>query len=275
MAMVIKFTYQEPIFGKDIAFGLIPASELEISPYQRELSQQHIRNLQKSISSLGFIDPLIVYPEGDKYYVVNGQHRLMALRELLTNPDSPIPVVIISKDDAMAVLKLNIEKALSLKDKSIQALKVYRDIMEKKPNLLEEELIDIIEEPIYITFGLLYEKLARFSGSAFYNIFKKVDKFMNTSLTEAYQKRQKYADMLLNLYEKFVEARQRLIDSGMNSLEATQYLASQINPFKRQRNVDCSFEEAVKLVEERLNQLLSSNSGNLGADAFTIDEDLL
>ena len=271
MALDVKFTYSEPIFGKDITIALIPIKELEISPYQRELSPQHVKNLQKSISVLGFIDPLIVYQEGNKYYVINGQHRLTALKELLVNvDDKQIPVVLITKEDALQVLKLNIEKAPSLKDKSIQALKIYKDILNEEPNKVENQLIDVIDEPIYITFGFLYEKLSKFSGSAFYTIFRKVDKFLDVPIEEAYQIRQKRADMLLDLYNKFVGARQKLIERGMNTLEATQYLVSQINPIKRVRNVDMSFEELVAQVNKNLDNF-SNTSVNVG-DLYSVDD---
>jgi len=266
VAMEIKFTYQEPVKGKEIQFGLIPISELEISPYQRDLSQTHVNNLMQSISSIGFVDPLVVYKENDKYYVINGQHRLEALKSLITDENQLVSVVIIPKEDALAVLKLNIEKAPLLKDKAVQSLKVYQDLVEKYPDESEINAVSsYIEEPILITFGYVYKDYPRFAGTPFYNILKKVDVFLDESLNEANEIRKRYAQEVKEAYNLFVEARKKFTEYGIKSLEATQLLGSLMNPYKKQRNIEDDFITAVNKIKERLNDIIVNTEKYIGS----------
>jgi ParB family chromosome partitioning protein len=88
--------YREPYGGKWVALAALPIELVEPTPYQRNLSDTHVRKLEMVIGKLGrFLDPIIAVrapQEGGrgvegvkvygKYWTPNGNHRLSAMKTL-------------------------------------------------------------------------------------------------------------------------------------------------------------------------------------------------
>src|SRR6058998_204550 len=77
--------YREPYGGRWVVLAALPIEKVEPTPYQRNLSDTHVRKLEAVISKLGrFLDPIIavrVQVEGTaKYWTPNGHHRLSAMK---------------------------------------------------------------------------------------------------------------------------------------------------------------------------------------------------
>ena len=105
---------------------------------------------------------------------MNGQHRLEALKKLGTQGE--IPVLVISKDEAKFIIQMNVEKAPNVRDKSIEALKVYKEFLKDYPDLSETEIVDNFGGDIcLVTFGICYTTDRYFPASTFYNLIKKID----------------------------------------------------------------------------------------------------
>jgi len=65
--------YIEPVGKTELEFKLVPLSELKPAPFQREISEAHVKKLSEAMLKVGmFIDPLVVYEKEGIYYVVNG-----------------------------------------------------------------------------------------------------------------------------------------------------------------------------------------------------------
>ena len=66
----------------------LPIDQVEPTPYQRNLSDTHVRKLEGVIAKLGrFLDPIIVVRKESKdsntrYWTPNGNHRLSAMNTL-------------------------------------------------------------------------------------------------------------------------------------------------------------------------------------------------
>ena len=78
--------YREPFGGRWLLMAALPIEKVEPTPYQRNLSDTHVRKLEAVIGKLGrFLDPIIVVRaqhEGPaKYWTPNGHHRLSAMRD--------------------------------------------------------------------------------------------------------------------------------------------------------------------------------------------------
>src|SRR5512147_2739786 len=85
--------YREPYGGRWLVLAALPIDLVEPTPYQRNLSDAHVRKLEAVIGKLGrFLDPIIAVraPRSDgadggggtKYWTPNGNHRLSAMRTL-------------------------------------------------------------------------------------------------------------------------------------------------------------------------------------------------
>jgi ParB family chromosome partitioning protein len=77
-------TYREPLASNWQLFVALPIDKVAPAPFQRDLSEAHLKRLVKRIDEVGrFLDPIIVVrrPDGT-YWTSNGNHRLHTLKEL-------------------------------------------------------------------------------------------------------------------------------------------------------------------------------------------------
>jgi len=81
----------------------------------RQKSNVHIKALKNSINQFNFLDcnPIIVREEGDFFFVVDGQHRLEACKQL----DIPVPYTITKIKDLQMMMSAQIQKPWSIKDR--------------------------------------------------------------------------------------------------------------------------------------------------------------
>jgi ParB family transcriptional regulator, chromosome partitioning protein len=109
--------YREPYGGNWQLFTLLPLMKVQATPFQRDLSAQHVERLQEVIQELRrFLDPIVVVrtPNGE-YWTPNGNHR----REAMARLGKGMIAAILVPDLKVAyqILALNTEKAHNLKEK--------------------------------------------------------------------------------------------------------------------------------------------------------------
>jgi len=68
----------DPVINAKLKVLSAPRERLEVAIYQRKPSMPHVKSLASSIRKMGFLVPLVVYPERDKYIIIDGQHRFLA-----------------------------------------------------------------------------------------------------------------------------------------------------------------------------------------------------
>src|SRR5262245_38418002 len=76
--------YKDPLGGSWQVIAALPLAKVEPTPYQRDLSESHVKKLTSAIDRLGrFLDPVIaIRTDEGKYWTPNGHHRVAALKEL-------------------------------------------------------------------------------------------------------------------------------------------------------------------------------------------------
>lgn len=247
--------YKEPYGNNWQIFGLLPLMKVQPTPFQRDLSPQHVERLQEVISELGrFLDPIVVIraPNGE-YWTPNGNHR----REAMTRLGKGMIAAIIVPDPKVAyqILALNTEKAHNLKEKALEVIRMYRGLLEEDGSVRETDYAFHFEEAYFITLGLIYERRERFAGSAYVPILRKVDEFLDMPLPQALRERERRAELLEsvdNLVEPIVQS---LRERGINHPFLKQAVVSKVNPIKRKRIVDVSYEEALQRMKRALERL--------------------
>ena len=106
-------SYREPFGGQWLVIAALPIEKVEPTPYQRNLSDAHVRKLESVIAKLGrFLDPIIVVRKESKdsetrYWTPNGNHRLSAMRTL--GAKSIVGIVVPEAAAAYQILALNTE----------------------------------------------------------------------------------------------------------------------------------------------------------------------
>jgi ParB family chromosome partitioning protein len=252
--------YQEPFAGEWQLFVMLPLEKVNPTPYQRDLSNNHVDRLTEVIRTIGrFLDPIIAVrsPTGE-YWTPNGNHRRAALKAL---GKKMIPAILLPDQTvAFQILALNTEKAHNLKEKSLEVIRMYRGMLEETisegtSDLREIDLAFQFEEAYYATLGLLYEESKTFSGGPYTSLLKKVDRFLELPLKEAYEVRKERAQKLKQADEALTEIVRKLKERGITHPYVKHFVVSQCSPLPpRVRRVEMEYDEAIESLTKRLKE---------------------
>ena len=250
--------FKEPFGGQYQLFVEVPIEKVQPTPYQRDLSEPHVKRLVEVIQSIGrYLDPIIlVRPQPNVYWTPNGNHRREAMLRL--GKEKITGILIPDYSVSYQILALNTEKAHNIKEKSLEVIRMYKNIMEEEPDKLESEYSFQFEEAPYITLGILYEEDEKFSGGPYHTFLKKVDLFLDIPLKKAYGERKKRAKVLAEVDEIVKEIMAKIRERGINHPFLKQFVVHKGNPFGRKRKVGIDFYEAFEMFKENLKKIDTS-----------------
>src|SRR5580693_9517733 len=224
--------YREPFSGRPMLLAALPLEAVQPTPFQRDLSPTHTQRLAAKIEESGsFLDPLIVVRgEDGKLWTPNGRHRLAAAKVLGLKQIT----VLISADEALAyrILALNTEKAHNLKDRSLEVIRMARNLAKRHPASKENAFVAQFEAPELLTLGIVYEKSARFAGGAYSPFLKKVDRFSERALSVSLRQREDHAARLLQIDARVKTIIAGLQARGFRSPYLRNYVVARINPVR-------------------------------------------
>ena len=246
-----KQIFKDPILGSPLEVKTISAEDLEVAKFQRKPSRAHIKSLALSIQRMGFLVPLVVYREENKYIIVDGQHRFLAgqtlgMQEFLS--------VVIPKELGTKIINLNIEKQPNIREKAYVAYNLYTHLLEEKPHLKENEAYveDCVEFPWYITLGFAYVQEEKFHGSAFENIISKCDEFLELPLEKAKLQREKRASLILEIDKLLAELINKMKEMNFNLHPFIRKdILTYVNPLKG-RGKRGEFKETMESIKQQL-----------------------
>ncbi len=251
MKELVKF--QEPVKKQECRFCIFKIDEIAIPPIQRDLSELLKKQLEFTIDKLGFLTPIIVSEKDGNYYVIDGQHRLEALRSLGV---SEVLAIVVDENYYKHILDFNTEKAPNIKEKSKQAYRLYKEILEDNPQINEESLFTLIKDPVFITFGFAIEEYdPKFPASFYENFVSKIDSFINSPLRDAADERRKRAEALISLNQVVNE---KYAEFGWdNALLKGEIIRKAVQKAYgvRVRTIGDSFYDAVEAVKEACKEL--------------------
>lgn len=243
--------YREPFGGRWVIMAALPIEQVEPTPYQRNLSEAHVRKLEAAIARLGrFLDPIVVVrakisaEQSVKYWTPNGHHRLSAMRTL--GAKSITALVVPESTLAYQILALNTEKAHNLREKALEVIRMYKELA-RLDGANEETYSLEFDEPSFITLGLCYEERPRFSGGAYHPVLRRVDQFLKQSLTKALEIRQRRATLMLELDDLIVRQVDALKAKGLTSPYLKSFVVARVNPvrFRSKDSAPLGFDEAI------------------------------
>jgi ParB family transcriptional regulator, chromosome partitioning protein len=228
-------SYREPFGGHWLVVAALPIEKVEPTPYQRNLSDTHVRKLESVIAKLGrFLDPIVVVRKENKdsetcYWTPNGNHRLSAMRTL--GAKSIVGIVVPETATAYQILALNTEKAHNLRERALEVIKMYQELA-TLDEATEETYALEFEEAALITLGLCYLERPRFSGGAYHPILRRADEFLKKPLQAALGIRQERAKIVMELDDLVVEKVQALKSKGLTSPYLKSFVVARINPIR-------------------------------------------
>lgn len=237
-----KFT--DPYKNQPLSFRIVSVEDLEVTPHQRKPSDYHTDRLVVSIEKLGFLVPLMVVdnPQKEgKYVVIDGQHRLLAAKQIGV---SHLPVIVVPSALAEQLVNLNVEKELNIREKCYISLSLYREYLSRKPQRLERaaEITGALENAYYVTLGMAYEKVDDLSGSAFEPVLKKIDSFLEKPLQEAYPVRDERSGLIVSANTFIKEIGRKSKEVGQWNPNIYSQAVNWANPLKG-RKISAEFDE--------------------------------
>ena len=224
--------YHEPLNGRVLVLASLPLGAVRPTPFQRDLSPTHTRRLASKIDETGaFLDPLIVVRgEDGRLWTPNGRHRLAAAKFLGLKQITAL----ISPEEMLAyrILALNTEKAHNLKDKSLEVVRMARNLARREPQKRESAFAREFEAAELLTLGIVYESNPRFAGGAYSPLLKKVDRFGERTLAASLREREGYAARLSDIDREVKRIIGALQARGFKSPYLRNYVVARINPVR-------------------------------------------
>jgi ParB family chromosome partitioning protein len=242
--------YREPYGGRWVVLTALPIDLVEPTPFQRNLSDAHVRKLELVIDKVGrFLDPIIAVrvpkdAQVAKYWTPNGSHRLSAMKTLRAK--AIVAIVVPEAATAYQILAMNTEKAHNLREKCLEVIRMYKELA-RLDGATEETYTLEFEEPAFITLGLCYEERPRFSGGAYHPVLKRVDAFVKKPLQAAMTVRRERAKAVLALDDQIIKQVEALKTKGLTSPYLKSFVVARVNPirFRPKDAAPLSFDEAI------------------------------
>jgi len=210
--------FKDPVAGVKLTFALLPIDQLVENPYQRHLSQAHAQRILAN-SSRGYFRPLLVVParEPEKYAVVDGQHSLLALRQLCAT-SVQIPCIILPAEYAYYLFLYNVEKADNLQDRCTKAYRLMQDFVRTCPQEPERILEPYINaKPHLLTLAFAAEEQHASGLSLIEALLQRFDGWLEMPLQDAFEIRRMQGSLAALLIET--------IDKTAKAFEITDYHA--------------------------------------------------
>src|SRR5215469_13272944 len=244
-------SYKEPLGGHAVLLSILPIDAVEPTPFQRDISDAHHKRLADVINKTGrFLDPVIaVLAPGSGFWTPNGRHRLEAMRRL--GAKSITALVVPDREVAWQILALNAEKAHNLKERSLEVIRIYRDLIEEDAKRPESQFSFYLDEAALVTLGVCYERLPRFGGGAYHPILRRLETFTDEPLRVAIKEHEKSAGMVLDLEEKVAAVVNKLKERGLVSPYLRSFVVARVNPLRWIKGDAPPLEEVLKTMRER------------------------
>jgi ParB family chromosome partitioning protein len=242
--------YREPLGGHAALLAILPIDAVQATPFQRDLSDAHHKRLADVISRTGrFLDPVIAVVAPDSgFWTPNGRHRLEAMRRL--GAKSITALVVPDHEIAWQILALNTEKAHNLKERSLEAIRIYRDLLGEDGTRPESRFSFYLEEAAFVTLGICYEQAPRFGGGVYHPILRRLETFTDEPLRTAIKSHEKRALMVMDLEEKVATAVKKLKERGLVSPYLRSFVVARINPLRWIQH-EPPLEEVLKTMRDR------------------------
>ncbi len=241
---VVLSRFKDPLGGNWQLLVALPIDAVQPTPYQRDLSEAHVKNLTNRIDQLGrFLDPVICYRKGNgEYWTPNGNHRRASL--LALGAKTITALLLPDEEIAFKILALNTEKAHNLREKALEVIRMAESLA-AIGGRAEDEFAMEFEEPQFLTLGLCYQQNGRFAGSTYQPVLKRLEKFHSEKLTKTIEMRKKRAAKLIELDEAVSAAVAQLKERGFQSPYLKTFVVARVNPIRFSKGTDHDFDEVI------------------------------
>jgi ParB family transcriptional regulator, chromosome partitioning protein len=155
------------------------------------------------------------------------------------------------REIAWQILALNTEKAHNLRERSLEVIRIYKNLLEENGARSETDFAFYLEEASLVTLGLCYEKKGNFAGGAYAPILRRLETFSGESIRKALGTHEERADEVFKLDELVTAAVDKLKARGLMSPYLRTFVVARINPLRWIKGDLPPLEEVLKTMSER------------------------
>ena len=236
-------SYSDPFGGTPVLLVALPIDRVEPTPYQRDPSEPHVKRLMTVIEKVGrFLDPLVIVRNDQGYWTPNGNHRLQAMRKLGARTITGLLVP--EADVAFKILALNTEKAHNVKEKSLETIRMLRALADQGTGRESDYTFEFEQAP-FLTLGAAYEQRRSLSGGAYSPLLRRIDDFLDESLSKAVRERERRAAKLLKLDDAVSGVVAALKERGLTSPYLKPFVIARVNPIRFSKSTEFDFDEVM------------------------------
>jgi ParB family chromosome partitioning protein len=247
--------YVDPFGAKPLLIALLPVDKVEPTPFQRDVSEAHQQRLVNVITKTGrFLDPIVCVtaPDGDgeaRYWTPNGNHRLQAMKKLGARAITAL--IVPEHEVAWQILALNTERAHNLKERSLEVIRIYRNLLDERGGEPEESFAFFFEDPALVTLGACYEAESRFAGGAYHPVLRRCETFSSAPLKKAIASREKTAALLREVETHVADVVRRLREKGLTSPYLRPFVVARINPLRFKKGEPPPVDEVLTTMRDK------------------------
>jgi len=200
-------------------------------PFSATLTHARQASGRKIDETAAFLDPLIAGARRGRAAVDTqrppspGRGKVLGLKQI---------TALISPDESLAyrILALNTEKAHNLKDRSLEVIRMARNLAKRRGREREDAFAAEFEAAELLTLGIVYEKSPRFAGGAYSAFLKKVDRFSERTLAVSLRQREDHAARLAEIDARVKGIIATLQAPRLKSPYLRNYVVARINPVR-------------------------------------------
>jgi ParB family chromosome partitioning protein len=235
--------YSDPFGGSCVLMVVLPVDRVEPTPFQRDPSEPHVKRLMTVIEKVGrFLDPIVLIRSGDGYWTPNGNHRLQAMKKL--GAKTIVGMLVPEEEVAFKILALNTEKAHNVKEKSLETIRMARELAARKAGSESDYAFEFEQAP-YLTLGAAYEDRRSLSGGAYHPVLRRIDDFLETAMPQALKERERRAAKVLKLDDAVNKVVAALKARGLTSPYLKPFVVARINPIRFSKSTEFDFDEVM------------------------------
>jgi len=174
---------------------------------------------------------------------------------------------LISPDESLAyrILALNTEKAHNLKDRSLEVIRMARNLAKRRGSERESGFSAEFEAPELLTLGIVYERSPRFAGGAYSAFLKKVDRFSERTLETSLAQRADFAARLTEIDARVKKIIAGLQARGFKSPYLRNYVVARINPVRFHKTKKGDTTPPMPLAQALTRMAAAARGFNLGS----------
>src|SRR5207245_1802447 len=159
-------------------------------------------------------------------------------------------LVIPDPDVAFKILALNTEKAHNLREKSLETIRMARDLA-RTSDAAENTFAFEFEQPAFLPLGVGYEERPRLSGGAYQSIVRRVDEFLDAPMAKALKERERRGKKILKLDDAVGAAVEKLKAKGLTSPYLKTFVVARVNPLRFMKGSAPPFHELLETMTKR------------------------